>query len=118
MSVPLNLVPNEDPCPIADDLFGEIRRATPPNVVKIANSLPTTQRAQLAMFCYNKRHLHTLGLVIAAGCDRQTLVNAGGRVGGMIFDQSRDADVSLPAEFGSTEPSAKKGISLAGPTFD
>ena len=117
MSVPARLVPNEDPCPVSDDLFGQIRRAPPPNAVQIANSLPSSQRAQLAIFCYNKRHLHALGLIIASSCDRQTLVNAGGHVGEVIFDQSREADVCARTNFASPGSSSKKRISLAGPKF-
>ncbi len=61
MAVPLGAKLNEDPCPITEQLFGQLRRASPPDAVEIAMTLPDPQRARLATFCYYRRHLHALG---------------------------------------------------------
>ncbi len=109
---------NEEPCPVTEKLLGELHRSTPPDAVDIAKDLPEPQRAKLAAFCYNKRHLHALGLMIASTCERASLIAAGGSVGEMIFQQSRDPDKTLAAEqqpLGSRPP---KPISLAQPQFD
>jgi hypothetical protein len=43
------------------------------------------------MFCYHKTHLHRIGLVIAATCDRASLVQQLGTVlGQALYAQSRD----------------------------
>ncbi len=112
MAVPLGAIPNEDPCPITEQLFGQLRRASPPDAVEIANALPDPQRARLATFCYYRRHLHALGLMIASSCDRNALVDAGGSAGGTIYQQSSDPNKTLSEEVGSRPP---KPISLAGP---
>ena len=65
------------------------------------------------MFCYNKRHLHALGLMIASTCERNILVEAGGRVGDTVFRQSRDPNKSLAAELQPPGYRAPKPISLA-----
>lgn len=104
---------NEDPCPITDQLFGQLSRASPPEAVEIAKTLPEPQRAKIAMFCYNRRHLHALGLMIASTCDRNVLVDAGGRVGDTVFRQSRDPNKSLAAEMHPPGYRPPKPISLA-----
>ena len=112
MAVPLGAIPNEDPCPITEQLFGQLSRATPPDAVEIAKALPDPQRARLATFCYYRSHLHALGLIIASTCDRNALVDAGGSAGDTIYHQSRDPNKTLSEEVGSRLPNP---ISLAGP---
>jgi hypothetical protein len=48
-------------------------------------------RASLALFCYRRSHLHSIGLAIAASCDKDSLVRAGGSVGAFVFACSREA---------------------------
>ena len=111
MAVPLGAKLNEDPCPITEQLFGQLRRASPPDAVEIAKALSDPQRARLATFCYYRRHLHALGLMIASSCGRNALVAAGGSAGDTIYHQSRDPNKTLSEEVGSCPP---KPISLAG----
>ena len=113
MAFPLGAKLNEDPSPITEQLFGQLRRASPLEAVEIAKDLPEPQRARLATFCYNKRHLHTLGLMIASSCDRNALVDAGGIVGDKIFHQSRDPDKILSEEPQASGSRPQKRISLA-----
>ena len=105
---------NEEPCPIPEYLFGQISRASPLDAVEIATTLAEPERARLATFCYYRRHLHVVGLMIASGCDRTSLVNAGGRVGEMIFRQSRDPQKTLSQELHPPGSRPRKPISLAG----
>ena len=114
MAVLLGAIPNEDPCPITEQLFGQLRRASPPDAVEIAKALPDPQRARLATFCYYRSHLRALGLMIASTCDRNALVGAGGGAGDTIYHQSRDPNKTLSEEVGSRPP---KPITLAGSNF-
>jgi hypothetical protein len=50
----------------------------------------------LALFCYHRSHLHSLGLAIAASCDEDDLVRLGGRVGATLFARSREAPQPQP----------------------
>ena len=106
---------NEEACPITEQFLGQLRQAAPPDAVEIAKTLPESQRARLALFFYNRSHLHCLGRMIASSCDRQALVHAGGRLGEMIFDQSRDAEVTASSERRLSGMHPRKPITLAGP---
>jgi len=104
---------NEDTGPVSEPLLGQLLRTSPPEAVEIAKELPELQRARLATFCYNKRHLYALGLMIASTCERSTLVKAGGSVGDTIYNQSRDLDKTLSAELHPPGSRPRKPISLA-----
>ena len=111
-SMPLQL--NEEFCPISDDIFSRLRQASPLDAVGIARSLPSSQRAQLAVFCYRRGHLHGLGLTIAATCERSELVTAAPGASGMIiYDQSRDPKKVNALEVGPLADQGRKQISLA-----
>jgi hypothetical protein len=80
----------DDVCPIRDELLGELCRANDLFVPGFVHSLAPEIRASLALFCYRRSHLHSMGLAIAASCDKDSLVRAGGSVGAFIFACSRD----------------------------
>ena len=114
MANSMHLQLNEDYCPVSDDVFGRLRQASPPDAVGIARSLPSSQRAQLAVFCYRRRHLHELGLMIASTCERSELaIAAPGAPGMIIFDQSRDPKKLLAMELRPMADQGPKPISVA-----
>lgn len=113
MGLPLKSSLNEDTGPIPESLFKELKGAGAPNAVDIASSLPEAQRAQLAVFCYRKRHLHELGLRIASTCEINSLLQAAGTGGEVIFNQSRDPDATLAKEAMPHAHSSPKPITLA-----
>jgi hypothetical protein len=80
----------DDVCPISDDLLGELYRANDLLVPGFVSTLPPDVRAFLALFCYRRSHLHSMGLGIAASCDKDNLVWAGGSVGAFLFASSRE----------------------------
>ena len=51
----------------------------------------------LALFCYHRSHLHSMGLAIAASCDEDDLVRLGGRVGSTLFTLSQEEEAPQPA---------------------
>ena len=107
-----NVQLNEESCPVPEDLFGQLRRASPKNAVEIAKSLREPQRAQLAAFCYKRCHLHALGLMIASTCGCNTLVAAAGASGKMIYAQSRDPEKTLSLEVKRPADDEPKPVSL------
>ncbi len=86
---------NEAAIPVAENLFGQLTQAEPKDAVEIAKQLPLENRARLAAFCYGKRHLNHLGLLLAATCDRMSLRRAMGNAGDVVFKQSRDVEKTL-----------------------
>jgi hypothetical protein len=81
----------DDVCPIRDELLGELYRADDLSVPGFVYNLAPGIRASLALFCYRRSHLHSIGLAIAASCDKNSLVWAGGSVGAFVFACSREA---------------------------
>ena len=82
-------------CPVHDDLLGEIHRADENRVSDLIATVIPGIRALLALYCYQRSHLHSKGLLIAARCDQNDLVQWGGHVGAFLFERSRE--VSPPA---------------------
>ena len=114
MANSVHLLLKDEHCPVSDDVFGRLRQASPPDAIGIARSLPSSQRAHLAVFCYRRRHLHELGLLIASTCDRRELVTAApGAPGMIIYDQSRNPSKLLALEMGALADQGPKPISLA-----
>ena len=104
---------NEEACPVPEEVLGKFQGSETPDAVEIAKSLPEAQRAQLAVFCYRKRHLHALGLFIAATCELNALLKAAGPGGEVIYKQSRDPEKTLEQERRSQSQSGPKPITLA-----
>jgi hypothetical protein len=84
-------MPDDDICPVHDELLGELYGASKLGLPALVATVPPTVRAMLALFCYHRSHLHSLGLSIAASCDEDDLVRVGGRVGAILFTRSREA---------------------------
>jgi len=98
----------DDVCPIRDELLGELYRANDLFVPGFVHTLAPDIRASLALFCYRRSHLHSIGLAIAACCDKDSLVSAGGSVGAFVFACSR----ASPREVQSARADRRK-ITLA-----
>ena len=81
----------DDVCPVPDELLGELYRANDLFVPGFVSTLAPDIRALLALFCYRRSHLHSMGLGIAASCDEDSLVLAGGSAGAFVFACSREA---------------------------
>src|SRR5258708_1608968 len=80
----------DDGPPVPDELIGRLYRSPRHGINELVSGLSTSRRGSLAAFCYSRAHLHDIGLAIAATCDLETLVAAGGRAGNFLFEQSRE----------------------------
>jgi hypothetical protein len=87
-----NHIPNEEHCPVPNELIGRLYRAAESSVREIVETLAPGQQAELAWFCYGRAHLREIGLAIAAHCDRAALIAAARSTaaGEVIYAQSRD----------------------------
>ena len=103
-------MPDDDICPVGDELLGELYSASKLGLPVLVATVPPTVRATLALFCYHRSHLHSLGLAIAASCDEEDLVRLGGRVGASLFARSREAPPPPPLASHNTN---RRKITLA-----
>ena len=106
----------DDVCPVPESIFGQLYRAHPRGLCELAESIPAQTRAMLALFCYRRAHLQPLSLAIASTCDEMDLVQAGGRVGTVLFDLSRQPDATVTAQ--PPEPGRRKITLSKGPLWN
>jgi hypothetical protein len=107
-------MPDDDICPVGDELLGELYSASKLGLPVLVVTVPPTVRATLALFCYHRSHLHSLGLAIAASCDEEDLVRFGGRVGASLFARSREAPPPPPL---ASHNANRRKITLASGTL-
>jgi len=88
-----------DGCPVAEELIGKLYACDKHGIDQILSGLSQSQRGLLAMFCYGRAHLREVGLAVAATCDFESLVVAGGRAGQVLFDLSRERPTAMERVF-------------------
>ena len=99
---------NEEACPVPEQLLGEMYRANSHGLDALVTSVPPLARAMLALYCFRRAHLNSIGLAIAASCEEYDLIEAGGRAGQALFEMARER----PEETRS-EPTGRKKITMA-----
>ena len=106
----------EELCPVTESLFGRLYRSSPEGVTALVKSVPGDTRAMLAVYCYRRAHLQSLGLAIAETCSEDDLQNFGGRMGLELLARAK---AEKPASDGPTKLKSSKGITLAsGPLWN
>jgi hypothetical protein len=86
----------DEACPVCDEMLGQLYSASKLGLPVLVTTVAPGTRAMLALFCYHRSHLHDIGLAIAASCDEEDLVRAGGRAGAALFARSREAPQPQP----------------------
>lgn len=74
---------------VNEELIGKLYAAHQQGVAGVIETLSPAERAEVAVFCYQRAHLREVGLAVAATCDQWSLVNAAGRAGEAIYASSR-----------------------------
>ena len=104
-------IPLEDePCPVADQMLGEMYRASSHGLNELISTVAPTARAMLAVYCYRRAHLASIGLAIAATCEEDDLTSLGGDAGAILFERSREAPPSSPTD---TRTNSRRKITLS-----
>lgn len=88
----------EEPCPVADQTLGDLYRSHRQGLATLVQTVSPDVRAMLALYCYRRAHLQSLGLTIAASCSEDELVEAGGHAGAALFTASHKAAAPTPEQ--------------------
>jgi hypothetical protein len=86
---------------VGEELIGRLHTGRTRDVDQQVAGLSDDIRANLAVFCYSRAHLHDAALAIAATCELETLEVAGGSAGGHLFARSRERPKPNEAAVGS-----------------
>ena len=100
----------DEPCPVPDEILGEMYRASAHGLNELIATVSPTARALLAVYCYRRAHLASIGLAIAATCDKDDLSSFGGNAGAVLFERSREAPQASSPD---THASRRRRITLA-----
>src|SRR5664279_3256702 len=100
----------DEPCPVTDEMLGELYRANAHGLTDLIGTVSPTARALLAVYCYRRAHLASIGLAIAATCDKDDLASVGGNAGAVLFERSREAPQPSPYNAHAT---GRRKITLA-----
>jgi hypothetical protein len=90
----LHIPLEHEPCPVADQMLGEMYRASAHGLNELIATVAPTARTMLAVYCYRRAHLASIGLAIAATCEKDDLTSLGGNAGAILFERSREAPSS------------------------
>jgi hypothetical protein len=91
-----------------DEVIGRLHECPTRSIDGLVSNMPEDHRGNLAVFCYSRAHLHEVTLAIAATCNVDALVHAGGRPGNFLFEQSRQRPKKE-----QSDPTRRIRISLA-----
>ena len=86
----------DEPCPVSDQKLGEIYRASAHGLNELVATVSPTARVLLALYCYRRAHLASIGVAIAATCEEDDLTSFGGNSGAALFVRSREAPQPPP----------------------
>jgi hypothetical protein len=101
---------DSDPCPVTDDLLGELYRANKNGLAELIATVSPDVRAALALYCYRRGHLKGIGLTIASTCELYDLETLGGTAGAALFARSREVTPVAPT---ASHYVARQKITLA-----
>ena len=100
----------EEPCPVPDETLGQMYRASAHGLNELIATVSPTARTLLAVYCYRRAHLASIGLAIAATCEKDDLTWVGGNAGATLFERSREAPQS---SFTEVRANGRRKITLA-----
>ena len=84
-------IPQEETCPIPENLLGQLYRASSHGLDSLIATVPAKTRAMLALYCNTRAHLQSIGLAVAASCELRDLEEIGGHAGRVLFEKARAA---------------------------
>ena len=85
------MLAQEEGCPVTEHLLGQLYRANARGLDELVESVPARTRAMLALYCYRRTHLQSIGLAVAASCEEYELEELAGHAGRVLFEKARQA---------------------------
>jgi hypothetical protein len=104
------IVTYDEICPISEKLLFSLYDAAKRGLPVPVSDVPPERRSSVALFCYRRSHLEEAALAVAATCEEEDLVEAGGHLGRTLFLKSRNAN--SPPKNNSLSSSKTMMISL------
>ena len=104
-------LPQEEICPISEQLLFSLYDAAKRGLPVPVAEVPPERRSSVALFCYRRSHLERAALAVAATCDEEDLVDIGGPLGRTLFLKSRN--VPTPAKNESRNSLSALALSIA-----
>ena len=101
---------DDELCPVADQMLGEMYRASAHGLNELISTVAPAARVLLAVYCYRRAHFASIGLAIAATCEKDELISLGGNTGAALFERSREAPNSGLID---THAAARRKITLS-----
>lgn len=101
-------VPSEEVCPVSDEMLGALYRSSEHGLSDLVTTVGPETRAMLALYCYRRAHLQSIGLAIAATCEEADLAWLGA-AGAVLFSRSREAPLKSIAPYHGT----RRSVTLA-----
>jgi hypothetical protein len=106
---------SDEPCPIPEHTLGEMYRASPQGLAELVTTLSPHLRSRLALYCFRRAHLASIGLAIAATCEKDDLTSVGGNAGAALFERSREPAPQRPSLAEVTAAGRRKVSLSSGP---
>ena len=78
---------NNVPC---EEVLGHLYRASKNGLEELVATVPAATRAMLALYCYRRAHLQSIGLAVASSCTVDDLETFGGNAGKALFEKARN----------------------------
>jgi len=92
------MIPDEDSCPVSDSLLGRLYRSRPEGLAVLVKTVPPQLRAELAVYCYRRAHLQSIGLAIASSCTANHLYFYAGLAGLELHKRAAEAAAPDPIQ--------------------
>ena len=102
-------IPQEEQCPVPEEVLGHLYRASRHGLEELVATVPAATRAMLALYCYRRAHLQSIGLVVASSCTVDDLETFGGNAGKALFEKARN----VPNASRRSQHPARRTISLS-----
>ena len=99
-----------DPCPVPDEVLGALYRSSKDGLPELIATVSPSARAALALYCYRRGHLKSIGLAIASTCNEYDLSTWGGGAGAALYARSRETAAAPPV---ASQYVARQTITLA-----
>jgi hypothetical protein len=74
---------------VSDSVLSRLYQASPEGMAVLVKTVLPQSRAALAVYCLHREHLSSIGLVIAASCERRDLLSQGGSAVSDIIQKLR-----------------------------